>query len=271
MKLIADITLGALQGLTEFLPISSSGHLVIFHELFGVSGGDDLAFDAILQLGTMLALLLTFREDLWRLAKNGWFWLTGKRSNDIKQDIHLITAIVIGTIPAMFLGLLLQKWMETTFRHSWLVALVLILGSALMFIAEKTYTQKTTRIDPKNGLLIGLFQCLALVPGMSRSGSTISGGLLLGLSREQATRFSFLLSIPIITGSGLLKLVHVLREPSSSYSSFDLALGFIVSFIVGGIAINWLLRFLKTHRLFPFIWYRLILATIVLIWTTIRA
>ena len=267
MNLFADITFGALQGLTEFLPISSSGHLVIFHELFGLTGADDLTFDAILQLGTMLALLVTFRQDLWRLTQNGFHWLKGKRTTEIQRDFNLICAIIIGTIPAIGLGLFLQKWMETIFRHSWLVAIVLLLGSGLMFLAEKTYKPRATPLNLKSGLSIGLFQCLALIPGMSRSGSTISGGLLQGLSREQATRFSFLLSIPIITGSGLLKLTHVIQQPSHTYSPSDLILSFTVSFIVGSFAINWLLRFLKTHRLFPFIWYRLGLATLVLLWT----
>jgi undecaprenyl-diphosphatase len=195
MNLFADITFGALQGLTEFLPISSSGHLVIFHELFGLTGADDLTFDAILQLGTMLALLAAFRQDLLRLTQNGIQWLNGKRTSEIQRDFNLICAIIIGTIPAIGLGLFLQKWMETIFRHSWLVAIILILGSGLMFVAEKTTQPKATPLNLKSGLIIGIFQCLSLIPGMSRSGSTISGGLLLGLSREQATRFSFLLSI----------------------------------------------------------------------------
>ncbi|MCC7357125.1 undecaprenyl-diphosphatase UppP [Candidatus Uhrbacteria bacterium] len=270
MMLISDIVLGALQGLTEFLPISSSGHLVIFHELFGLISGDDLTFDAILQLGTMLALLMTFRQDIWRLTINGYKWLRGKKNPEINQDFKIILAILIGTIPAMILGVAIQSWMETVFRHSWIVAIVLILGNCLFLYAEKKATQKNNKIESYNGLLIGIFQCLALFPGMSRSGATISGGLILGLNRELAVRFSFLLSIPIITGSGLLKLIQIIKQPSHTYGSMDLLIGFLVSFTVGFFAIKWLLKFLKTNRLYPFIWYRFGLASVILIWAIVQ-
>lgn len=273
MSIFADLVFGALQGATEFLPISSSGHLVIFHEVLGISSGDDLAFDAILQLGTMLALLVYFRQDIFSLAKNTLHWLSRKKTAEITRDAHLVFALGLGTIPALIVGLLLQKWMETQFRHAWLVAIVLILGSALMAFAESLSTKQTKK-DPSigifTGLKIGLFQCLALVPGMSRSGSTISGGLILGLSREQATRFSFLLSIPIITGSGLLKLLDLAKSPSLTYGTADIAVGFLASFCVGYAAIAWLLKYLKTHSLYPFIWYRLGLAAIVLVWSFTR-
>lgn len=267
MKLFADLAFGVLQGLTEFLPVSSSGHLVILHEVLGITSADDLAFDAVLQLGTMLALLVYFRQDLWRLACNSLKWLKGTSNPQTEQDIQIIQAIIIGTIPALGLGLLLQHRMEHQFRHAWLVAIVLLLGSGLMAFAESRASLKEKQIRIQKGFIIGLFQCLALVPGMSRSGATISGGLLSGLTRESATRFSFLLSIPIISGSGLLKLHDLLKNPSLNYSALDLAIGFFASAIIGYISIAWLLRFVKTHSLKPFIWYRLGLALLVLVWT----
>jgi len=265
-----DVVLGLVQGLTEFLPVSSSGHLIIAHELLGITTRDDLAFDAVLQLGTMAALLLYFREDLARLIRVFFRWITGKKKTEDAKDIHLIQAIIVGTIPALFFGLLLEKSMESTFRSTFLVAIVLIAGSALMAFAEYVAKQKNSQITAKSGFMIGLFQCLALVPGMSRSGATMSGGLILGFDRETATRFSFLLSIPIITGSGLLQLIKFLSEPHSTYEPGDLRLGFLISFLFGYLSIHWLLRFIRNHRLTPFIWYRLGLASVVIIWSLVR-
>lgn len=257
--------LGVVQGLTEFLPISSSGHLILARELLGVNTEGGLAFDAILQLGTILAVFVVFRQDVWRLIR-ATLRMAGGRGRDVRsEDRTLLAGILLGTIPALVLGLLLQKKMETVFRSAFLVACMLVAGSILFIFAERAAKKQRTDLNAQSAWWIGWFQTLALVPGVSRSGSTISGGLLLGLPREYATRFSFLLSLPIITGSGLLKLAGVMKHGSADFTAATLAVGFVTSFAVGILCIRWLLRFLKTHSLMPFVWYRLGLAAIVFI------
>ncbi len=259
MSLFQGIILGIVQGLTEFIPVSSSGHLIIAHHLLGTNTSD-LAVDAVLQLATILAVGVYFRKDLWSVSVNFLKLITRKPIAPVEKT--LLTALIVGTIPAVILGLLLEKYIESVFRSTTLVALALIGGSFLMYIAEKTYRQSRT-VSVLSGLKIGLYQCLALVPGVSRSGATISGGLIAGLSREQAVRFSFLLSFPIILGSGLKKLLDLIKAGGA----FTLPLGvsFVVSFVVGLICIHYLLKYLRGHSLSIFIWYRVILAIILLV------
>jgi len=261
MNIFNSIILGIIQGLAEFIPISSSGHLIIARDLFGWHGSSDLSFDAILQLATGLALVVFFWRDIWRLIKS-FFAMVSQKTVEQKDKV-MISAIIIGTIPAVIFGLLLQKYMETTFRSAVLVAFVLIIGSAVMYFAEK-FSKKDKELSVKKGFWIGLFQCLALVPGFSRSGATISGGLFLGLNREDAARFSFLLSIPIILGSGTEQLLSVLKSGAFSHDWTNIFFGSITAFIVGLFAIGFLMKFLKKNSLSIFIWYRVILAVIVL-------
>ncbi len=235
------IVLGLVQGLTEFIPVSSSGHLILVREFLTIHG-NDLAFDAILQLATILAVLVYFWKDLWGLL----------------YDWKKLKIIIIATIPAVVFGLLLEKYMETVFRNVLLVAIMLAVGSFIMLLSEYFSTKDKT-LTLKNGFIIGLFQCLALIPGMSRSGMTISGGLFTGLNREEATRFSFLLSFPIILGSGLKKLLDF------PHIDAGLSIAFVVSFIVGLGAIHFLIKFLKNHSLRLFAWYRIILAITIVV------
>lgn len=261
MTVFSAIILGLIQGLAEFLPISSSGHLIIARDLFGWHGSTDLAFDAVLQLATILALIFYFREDLWGLTKSFFKMISGKIIST-KESI-MIKAIIIGTIPAVIFGLLLQKYMETTFRNAELVCVVLILGSGVMMLAEK-FATKDRELTLKNGLIIGFFQCLALVPGFSRSGATISGGLFSGLKREDATRFSFLLSIPIIVGSGLKEFIDLAKTGVLITNNLNIFFASLTAFVVGVFAIDFLMKFLKTNSLNAFIYYRVILAVTVL-------
>jgi undecaprenyl-diphosphatase len=242
--LISNIILGVVQGLTEFIPVSSSGHLILVRE-FLVVHGNDLAFDAVLQLATILAVGVYFWKDLWALL----------------YDWRKLKIVIIATIPAVVLGLLLENYMETVFRNVLLVAIMLVVGSFIMLLSEY-FAKKDKRLGLKNGFIIGLFQCLALIPGMSRSGMTISGGLFTGLDRETATRFSFLLSFPIIFGSGLKKAFDI--------QTFDLSFGlaFLTAFIVGLAAIHFLIKFLKHHSLRTFAWYRILLACFIVYWFT---
>jgi undecaprenyl-diphosphatase len=266
---IADgLLLGTVQGLTEFLPVSSSGHLILMRELLGVNTSGGLAFDAILQLGTILAVLVYFRTDLWRILNNARSLLFAKGRGVQAHDRSLILAIFIGTIPAILAGLLLEDLMDHAFRNPLLVALSLLLGSSVFMLAERLGRQTHDHISVKDGLWIGIFQCLALVPGVSRSGATISGGLFRGLTRESAARFSFLLSVPIITGSGLKKLMDILQETPSDISLLPLILGSATAFLVGIGCIHFLLGYLKRHTLHVFAWYRIALAFLVLLLLT---
>ncbi len=239
--MISNIVLGIIQGLTEFIPVSSSGHLILAREFLSVHG-NDLAFDAVLQLATVLAVLVYFWKDLRALL----------------FDWKKLKIIIVATIPAVVVGLLLENYMETVFRNVLLVAIMLVVGSFIMLLSE-FFATKNKELNLKSGFTIGLFQCLALIPGMSRSGMTISGGLFTGLSREEATRFSFLLSFPIILGSGLKKAFDI--------QSFDLSFGlaFLTAFIVGLAAIHFLIKFLRTHTLRTFAWYRIILAITIVV------
>lgn len=258
MDILSSIFLGAVQGITEFLPISSSGHLILSREVFGISGENGLAFDAVLQLATALAVLVYFKKDFTALIQGFFKLITG---GEVEKKIKvLLYAIILGTIPAAVLGLLLQDYMDTTFRTPAFVGTTLLLGSLLFYVAEKVAKQNM-ELTTKKGLWIGFFQSLALFPGTSRSGATISGGLILGLKREEAARFSFLLSFPIIFGSGLVKMLGLAGE--SAPLEVGLLMGAITSFIVGIFAIHYLLKYLKNHTLSVFIWYRVILAVII--------
>jgi undecaprenyl-diphosphatase len=272
MTPIAAIILGFIEGATEFIPVSSSGHLIIVRNILGQDGGG-LAFDAVLQLATSCALLVYFWKDIVRLLQTAWGIV--RKQNVLQKERTLLYAILLGTIPAIIFGLVLEGSMETVFRNAKLVAMMLILGSLLMYSAQ-WYSKKVLKIPntsfgEKNvsiskGVMIGFFQCFALVPGVSRSGATISGGLFAGLSQEEATRFSFLLSLPILFGAGLKKLFDVRHELFLPGFGTPLLFGSITAFVVGLASIGFLLRYLKTHNLNIFILYRVIVAVVLLLW-----
>lgn len=262
MTYFQGLILGLVQGLTEFIPVSSSGHLILARQFLSGAGAGDLSVDAVLQLATVLAVLVYFWKDLWSLFLS-FVKLITRRGIQEKERI-LLSSIVIGTIPAVIFGLLLETKMETIFRNAHLVAYALIAGSLLIYAAEK-YAQKNTTLTTKKGIIIGFFQCLALVPGVSRSGSTISGGLFQGLTREDATRFSFLLSFPIIFGSGMKKLLGLMKTGALHSLGLPLLLSFVVAFIVGFIAIHYLLKYLRTHSLNVFVVYRVLLAILIIV------
>ena len=254
MNYLLAILAGAVQGLTEFLPISSTGHLIIFEKIFGISQTEfGLAFDASLHLGTLLAICLFFYKDYFQVfnPKNG-----------------LIAKLVVGTLPAVFFGLILETQIETTFRQTWIVGLSLILFSFVFILAEKLGRQiktkeKTTIVD---SLAVGLFQSFALIPGISRSGSTISAGLFLGLKREEAAKFAFMLAGPVIAGAGLKKFFEVITTQTLGSSDLNFFLvGMISSAIFGYLTIKYFLKYLSTKTLYPFVIYRVVLGVILLI------
>ncbi|MFZ2039010.1 MAG: undecaprenyl-diphosphatase UppP [Minisyncoccia bacterium] len=262
MDYLFSTILGLVQGLTEFIPVSSTGHLIIVRSLLGLPLADSLSFDAVIQLASAFSVIFFFWRDIWRLIKSFLAWVFQKGCST--EDKILIMAIIVGTIPAIILGLLLEEYMDTVARNIFVVATGLILGSFLFYFAEKTAKQNQT-LTVRKGLLAGFFQCLALFPGMSRSGSTISGGLFLGLSREAAVKFSFLLSLPIILGSGLKKLLDIFQSGDLSSVEGPLLLGSIVAFVSGFFAIKFLISFLKNHTLMTFAYYRVALAILLIV------
>ncbi len=265
MDTISLLILGIVQGLTEFLPVSSTGHLIVARVFLGIPEVNGLAVDAVLQLATALAVIVYFRSDIVRLASSALAFLSGRRGG----DEYMVFALLMGTVPALVIGLMLEGTMETVFRSAELVAYTLLVGSVIMLFAEfysKKFASKTSveAMTWQKGLAIGLFQALALIPGMSRSGMTISGGLFLGFTREAAARFGFLLSVPIIFGSGLKKLLELGASGTLVQMEFALMVGVIASFVSGLLAIHALLLFVRTQPMYVFIVYRVIIAAVIL-------
>ena len=256
------IILGLVQGVTEFLPVSSTGHLVLVRDWLAVEGANALAFDAVLHFATTAAVMLYFRSDIWTLLQAALRKLGRLPVN--KKDITLLYALIIGTIPAAFLGLLLESTINDYLRSPLVVAVVLFCTSIFFMYTEWRYYLKPAHgeITLKSGLLIGMFQAMALIPGMSRSGSTIAGGMLLGLSRYEASRFSFLLAIPITLGVGVKMSLDLLAE-GGEVDWLLIGVGATVSFVTALIVIHFFLQFIRKYTLWPFVWYGIILAGMV--------
>lgn len=269
MGVTEAIILGVVQGLTEFLPISSSGHLILVREFFGFNVGYGLAFDAVLHFATALAVAAYFWKDIVRLATSFFKWVGGVSVSD--EDKTMVVAIVIATIPAVALGLFLEEIMETMFRNSLVVVVALVIGSFVMLRAERMHKLLEPISESaygkimtwKKALAVGLFQSLALIPGMSRSGMAISGGMFMGLSREQSARFAFLLAVPLLLGAGGKKLLELGAEGSLFSDGLALAAGAASAFIVGILVVHYLLKFLRNNSLSVFIWYRFALVVFV--------
>ncbi|RPA20071.1 undecaprenyl-diphosphate phosphatase [Gordonia sp. OPL2] len=259
------IVLGALQGVTEFLPISSSGHLRIASELmFGEDAG--ASFTAVTQLGTEAAVLVYFARDIVRIV-TAWFRGLFHRE-DRGLDYRIGWYVIFATVPIGVLGFLFKDQIRTTGRNLWLVATVLIVFAGVIWLAER-YGRKERSMDQltlRDGLVMGLAQCLALVPGVSRSGATASAGLFLGLEREAAFRFSFLLAIPAVTASGLFSLPDAF-DPSGEgmeATGSQLLIATLIAFVIGYASIAWLLRFVSAHSMNWFGAYRVILGLTVI-------
>lgn len=263
MTFIEAVALGLLQGFTEFLPISSTGHLILVRSLFGIDDSNALAFDAILHLATVAAVVVYFLPDILALVQTALRKLGRLPVNT--RDETLLYALLIGTVPAVILGLSLESLMATLFRSPLLVAGVLIAGSVLFIYAEWKYLNepRTNDMTIKKGFQIGLFQSLALIPGMSRSGASIAGGMLLGLTRSEAARFAFLLAIPVIAGAGMKKLIELIISDETVLWGM-VAVGAAAAFVSGLLAIHLMISFVRKHTLWPFIWYRFILAAFVI-------
>jgi undecaprenyl-diphosphatase len=268
VNILEATLLGAVEGLTEFLPISSTGHLTIIEKLLGYSIDDPdiTAFTAIIQVGAVLATVLFLRKDLWRIITA---WVRGVVSRDgrANPDYRFGWAVILGSLPIGVIGLLFKDTIETTLRSLWFVGGALIAWSGVMWFADRMATQKRHEEDVtwKDTLIIGLTQCLALIPGVSRSGATMSAGLLRDLDRVTVTKLSFFLSIPALLAAGVLQSVDEYDNISTGVGWPATITATVVSFIVAYLAVSWLLRFIARHTYSIFIGYRIALGTVVLL------
>jgi undecaprenyl-diphosphatase len=266
MHPLTAIFLGFVQGLTEFLPISSSGHLALLEHYLKVEGGG-LNFDILLHVGSLVALLLYFRYDWLGMAK-----AVLQPSPYTRLERRLFICLVAATIPGALAGVLLQHSAETIFRQPWRIALLLGGLGVLLILAERLarHIRPLTNLNLGDALLIGFSQALAVMPGVSRSGITMTTGLFLGFNRESTARFSFLLATPIIAGAGLYDLLKWMKHPPAHLSWGVGILGFLSALVFSYLAIHFLLRFLRRHTFYPFAIYRLLLAALILVLTFLK-
>jgi undecaprenyl-diphosphatase len=262
--MLRAVVLGVIQGLTEFLPISSSAHLAIFPKFFG---WDDpgAAYTAVIQIGTEVAVVLYFWRDIWTIGSG---WVRGLASPQARQEREWRMGwfIIIGSAPIVIAGLALESLIDEQFRNLWVIGTTLVVLGIVLGIAERV-GRKTAPIDDltwPHAVLFGLAQAAAVVPGVSRSGATISMGLFLGYDREAATRYAFLLAIPAVVGAGVYKLKDI-PGGENAYGTMPTIIGTFVSFAVGLAVIHWLLRYVSTRSYMPFVVYRIGLGGLVLV------
>lgn len=266
MSWLQVVVLSIVQGLTEFLPISSSGHLAIVSQVF-FSGDAGASFTAVSQLGTEAAVLVYFGRDIIRILKA---WFRGLKSPEHRDDVdyRLGWYVIIGSIPIGVLGYVFKSLIRSDVRNLWVIATAMLLFSFVIAAAEY-YGRQTRGVDQltwRDGVFVGVAQCLALIPGVSRSGATISAGLVRGLDRELAARFGFLLAIPAVFASGLFSLPDAFHPVSEGMSATgaQLAVSVVITFVIGYAAVAWLLRFLVNHAMYWFVGYRVVLALTVM-------
>lgn len=264
------IILGVVEGLTEFLPVSSTGHLTITEKLLGLQVDDPgvTAYTAIIQLGAILATFLYFWRDIGRLFMA---WVRGLRGGEARRqhDYQLAWAVIVGSIPVGVVGFLGRDLISGPLRSLWVVAAALILWSVVMWLAESRHAMLERRglergeggVTLMDGLTIGLVQCFSLIPGVSRSGATISAGLFRGIDRVTATNLSFFMAIPALTAAGVFEAVQE-KDHLALLGGGQMAVGILVSFVVAYASIAWLLRFVRGHRITAFVWYRVALGVV---------
>lgn len=264
MSFIDAIILGIVQGLTEFLPVSSSAHLRLVGELLGTGKDPGAAFTAIIQLGTEAAVVVYFAKDIARIISRWLGSLTGrvKRSD---PDAKMGWYIIFGSLPIVIFGVLLQKTIETTFRSLWFIAIALIVFGVLLGVADSVGAKKRGLSDltVPRATIFGFAQALALIPGVSRSGGTITAGLFMGFSRPAAARYSFLLAIPAVIGSGFFELYKVVKSPVPEvFGPAETAVATVVSFVVGLAVIVFFMNYIARRSFMPFVIYRVVLGVV---------
>ena len=283
LSYVQTIVLGVLEGLTEFLPISSTGHLTVAEKLMGlrVDAPAVTAYTAIIQIGAIAATFIYFARKIWRLLSA---WVAGLRDAEAREDddYTLAWAVIVGSIPLGIVGFLFRDLISGGLRSLWVVAVALILWSGVIWVAEQRHDvlekqgiqRGAAEVTVKDGLVIGLVQSFALIPGISRSGATISAGLMRGIDRVTATELSFFMAIPALTAAGLYQLVSEF-DGVVALGVGPVLVGIVASFVTAYAAIAWLLRFVASNSLRPFIWYRLALGTAIIValsagWITAR-
>jgi undecaprenyl-diphosphatase len=274
MTIIQSIILGIIQGLTEFLPISSSAHLVITPYLLGwdIPAQAGFVFDVLIQLGTLLAVIVYFRSDVYHIIRAVIQGLIRRRPLD-EPDSRLGWFLVLATIPAIVAGLFFKSFVEQAFSSPLASGLFLV-GTAVLLVIAEWLGKRRRKLDSLSwldALIVGLFQALALLPGISRSGATISGGMLRNLERPSSARFSFLMSIPAMIGAGVVAVADLVHMPMATGQIPSLLVGFVVAAIVGYLSIQWLLSFISRRPLFLFAAYCLAVSLFVVIISIIRA
>jgi undecaprenyl-diphosphatase uppP len=268
MQVWHAIILGVIEGITEFLPISSTGHLTIAEKMLGYSISDSsiTAFTAIIQSGAVLATVVYFWKDISRVLMA---WVRGLFVNKYRKnsDYKYGWAIIIGSIPIAIVGILFKDEIETVLRSLWFVAIALILWSLVMWWADKKAKQNLHEEDItwRDTLAVGIAQCLALIPGVSRSGATMSAGLLRNFDRVAVTKLSFFLSIPALSAAGILQIISKHSAIGASVGWTATIIATLISFVVAYISVAWLLKFVAKHNYSVFIWYRVIVGVLLLI------
>jgi len=268
MQVWHAIILGVIEGITEFLPISSTGHLTIAEKMLGYSISDSsiTAFTAIIQSGAVLATVVYFWKDISRVLMA---WVRGLFVNKYRKnsDYKYGWAIIIGSIPIAIVGILFKDEIETVLRSLWFVAIALILWSLVMWWADKKAKQNLHEEDItwRDTLAVGIAQCLALIPGVSRSGATMSAGLLRNFDRVAVTKLSFFLSIPALSAAGILQIISKHSVIGASVGWTATIIATLISFVVAYISVAWLLKFVAKHNYSVFIWYRVIVGVLLLI------
>jgi undecaprenyl-diphosphatase len=261
------VILGVVEGLTEFLPISSTGHLILVGDLLSFNDERGKAFEVIIQFGAILAVCWEFRQKLWKVASTA-------RTSSVSQ--RFILNLIIASIPAMGLAFIFGKYIKAVLFAPIPVASAFIVGALVIFWAEsrqqtvmasKNHIQSVDELSPLDALKVGLAQCAALIPGTSRSGATIIGGMLFGLPRAVATEFSFFLAIPVIGGATVYELLKLWKNPVSLSGEFTWAIviGFVSAFISAFICVRWLIHYVAGHNFIPFAWYRIVFGLLVLV------
>lgn len=263
MSWLEAVVLGIIQGLTEFLPVSSSAHLAIYPQLWGASD-PGASFTAVTQIGTELAVITFFWRDIWRIT-SAWVRSLVRPQLRGTLDARMGWYVIVGTIPIAIAGVALEHVIQTTFRNLWLIGINLIVFGLILGWADRV-GRKERPLDQLNmpdAIYYGLAQMLALMPGVSRSGSTLSLGLFRGYTREAATRYAFLLAIPAVVASGLFQVpdISAAAEPGMAKTLVAAA----VAFVVGYFVIGWLLRYIRTHSYAFFVWYRVVVGSLVLV------
>ena len=260
MNFLEAALLGLIQGLTEFLPISSSAHLRIVGEFLPNAQDPGAAFTAITQLGTETAVIIYFWRDIVRII-GAWFGSLIGRIARNDHDARMGWLVIIGSLPIVVLGLLFQDEIETVLRSLWITATTLIVFGLILAVADALgrHVRTLDRLDTRHGVLYGFAQALALIPGVSRSGGTITAGLFMGYTREAAARYSFLLAIPAVFGSGLFQLAKSLQNGfgSGPYGLPETALATAIAFVVGFVIIGWFMRYISSRSYRLFVWYRI--------------